>query len=332
MKAKILSLLLTYAVFGTIQSAQGPSLPNESSDLQKQHALLKYIDPVELNNALFLQGIKRQAAALWSAPLPYFTKTPFEIFKDLNPEMVKIMEQKDINWELSLQDLIDAGGIDKLNGCQGRFVYLSLTSSEGLSAIQKVLKFKELSLSYNRIDVFDRNSVDTFIEELHFSNNNITEIDTENFPDLPNLKRLQLWANKLTHIPSNFFNHLTGLTSLSIANNFITEIPMNAFIDLRNLLLLDLSGNKIRILGLQPFHGLEKLETLFLDKNKISEISSGAFSGPTKLEQLSLEDNPITIVEEDAFWGLPEKLKEKLEKEYPCTTMHSTSSVLSLQE
>lgn len=193
MKAKnLLLLFFTCAISGTIKSSQGPALPNKSSDLQKQHALLKYIDPVELNNALFLQGIKRQAAALWSAILPRFTKTPFEIFKDLNPVMVKIMEKKDINWELSLQDLIDAGGINKLNRCQGLFKYLSLTSSEGLSDLQKVLKIKELDISHNHIDVFDRNSVDTSVEELIFSNNNTTEIDTENFPDLPNLKRLHL--------------------------------------------------------------------------------------------------------------------------------------------
>ena len=78
MKAKnLLLLFFTSAISGTIKSAQGPALPNKSSDLQKQHALLKYIDPVELNNALFLQGIKRQAAALWSAILTRITKTPF---------------------------------------------------------------------------------------------------------------------------------------------------------------------------------------------------------------------------------------------------------------
>ena len=139
------------------------------------------------------------------------------------------------------------------------------------------------------------------LERLDLNYNNITELQSGIFNNLPALKYLSLNENKIKKLQLGVFDNLSELQSLSLINNDISingTLQLGLFDNLIKLERLDLEDNKITSLQSGIFNNLPALIQLYLNNNQISIIQQGAFNNLPALTQLSLTDNQISIFQQ----------------------------------
>jgi len=255
--------------------------------------------PARLINKLN-QNIPHKAAALLWVEHHSSCMSPLSLLQEHRPDLAHLVTQKRISWTLSIQDLIDAGGRQRLQNYanilskkKSSLLTLSLISLKGLQNI-------DLSASI----------------ELHLDSNKIITIEPDAFNGLSTLRKLSLSGNKITKIKPGSFDGLTALQELYLNNNQITIIGKDTFNGLTKLWSLYLNNNKITKIEPGTFNGLAKLWRLYLNNNQITTIENGAFNGLTTLKELNLDNNPIKTIEPGAFDGLPEELRNHLRRKF----------------
>lgn len=148
----------------------------------------------------------------------------------------------------------------------------------------------------------------TDLEELNFSDCNLTEIPKEipkslkklelqqnmitelKFLALPCLEYLDISYNKIKAVPKSL--GCNNIKYLNLHNNCISTVTDEFFQELNYLKTLDLSGNQIVKLDFS-ISSVIGLRTLNLNFNQIDLINNNFFSQSTSLTVLSIKNNPL---------------------------------------
>ncbi|ESO88930.1 hypothetical protein LOTGIDRAFT_228902 [Lottia gigantea] len=104
-----------------------------------------------------------------------------------------------------------------------------------------------IDLSSNNITVLDNNSFPSLpqLEHLYLNNNNINSLSTGCFDGVTNLVTLYLNDNNITVILSGIFSRLGSLQKLYLHNNNVVKIYQDSFVELNSLKSLTLHSNDL---------------------------------------------------------------------------------------
>uniref|UniRef100_A0A669DEX3 Asporin n=1 Tax=Oreochromis niloticus TaxID=8128 RepID=A0A669DEX3_ORENI len=163
------------------------------------------------------------------------------------------------------------------------------------------------------ISVPDKIPEDTVMIDLQ--NNDITEIQQDDFKGLNKLYGLFLINNKISRIHPKAFKNMDNLRLLYLSYNMLNEIPANLP---PNVIELRFHENQIDRIQKDAFKGLRKLHVLdfpssitelSLDYNKISKVEIEDFIRYKNLQRLGLAFNQIKYVENGSLANTP-KIRE----------------------
>ena len=168
-------------------------------------------------------------------------------------------------------------------------------------------KLWKLSLRNNMIATIPMGMTSQSLLTLDLGRNDIAQIESNVFSELPRISELRLDRNVLVSVPNNAFSGINHLRSLDLSDNLISTIQVGAFSGHSSLERLDLGGNSITTLSNGVFEGLSSLRELNLSGNRLSAIPDGVLAGIGPIVSLDLSDNPL----EDAVFsdGVCEVLK-----------------------
>lgn len=156
------------------------------------------------------------------------------------------------------------------------------------SAVNKLVKLKNLDLSFNKIKNIKNIDQLVDLENLYFVQNKIREI--KNLETLKKLKNLELGGNKIEEISETMLE-LPAIEQLWLGKNKIHKFEnLN---NLANLRVLSIQSNRItKIEGLEK---LVNLEEIYLSHNGISKIEN--LEHNKKLQVIDITANRITKLE-----------------------------------
>lgn len=140
------------------------------------------------------------------------------------------------------------------------------------------------------------------LEELNLSNNNLSDLFTESFSGLNNLKKLILTSNvNIKKLAKHQFVNLEHLENLYLNYLSLTSIERENFSGLKNLIFLDLSSNKLTELNADVFHELPpSFRYIYLNGNQLTVLQDKVFF-PFKRLILLLYDNQLKTFNPRAF-------------------------------
>lgn len=143
---------------------------------------------------------------------------------------------------------------------------------------------------------------------------NISEIESDAFNTLTNLKEINMSGNRLTRIPNRLFANTRAIAKIDFSNNNLELLDNSLFQELQNLNILNLSGNRLvnipenlpRVLTylnmennmisrIETQTKLTNLQHLNLCKNRISSFNFLAMEC-SKLHSLCLDDGAVRLV------------------------------------
>lgn len=160
----------------------------------------------------------------------------------------------------------------------------------------------------------------TKLEKLKLTNTKIDHFDILDYPDLVDLKTLDLIDNKLTKIE---IDGMTNLESLYLSNNMITDLDLTHLENLKilicnynkiktcnlalpNLIALSLKNNFLKSISLSE---LQNLVSVDITNNYLSQIDIGILK---KIEYLNLGNNSL----EKLDFNLPKLILLNLNDNY----------------
>lgn len=132
------------------------------------------------------------------------------------------------------------------------------------------------------------------IELLDVSHQEITQLQSEDFNGLTQLKTLRLEYNKICILPKNIFKDLSNLTLLMLNNNDIGELQQFHFNGLINIVSLFLGQNNLTSISKKTFHKLPQLKILSIENNNLKNLPDHIFDA-NDLWRLDIYGNPLTI-------------------------------------
>ena len=143
------------------------------------------------------------------------------------------------------------------------------------------------------------------IHTIDLSYNKVDKIQDGAFLDLPYLHILRLKNNKLTSFKHEFFNFVqyekTELRILDLSHNDITFIQPEAFKIHPQTLWINLAHNRLSYFPYLFVQSLTNLQHLDVGNNVIEKIEPEDFANSTHLRELSLANNLIGDIAETAF-------------------------------
>lgn len=126
--------------------------------------------------------------------------------------------------------------------------------------------------------------------QIDFSYNLISEVGSDVFQDLKNLKGLNLSHNLISKLDGTVFSDLVNLKELRLSHNQLKELPKDIFKSLINLEFLDLSYNSMK--SISGFEYQKSILSLNLGDTNLMEIPSG-FKPLPALKILRMSNNNI---------------------------------------
>ncbi|XP_070622371.1 toll-like receptor 5 [Erythrolamprus reginae] len=172
-------------------------------------------------------------------------------------------------------------GIEKLGP---NLVHLELSSNR-LKDLQNVwpylaeipsLRFLNLSDNYltscSHVKKSPRQLTQLDLSRNDLGNVWATQMCTDLFQDLENLRVLNLSSNHLRDLPGNLFQNLGSLEILDLGANRLHKLPEGIFRSLKSLLGLSVGGNPLMTLSPSSFQPMGRLR--FLDLRELSLVCS----------------------------------------------------------
>ncbi|XP_011050527.1 PREDICTED: toll-like receptor 13 [Acromyrmex echinatior] len=132
---------------------------------------------------------------------------------------------------------------------------------------------KTLDLSNNQLEVLQISINETEISTLYINNNNIKNITSDTFMQMPKLMKLLMGKNKIDKIDVNTFAHLTILEELDLSSNMLSSLPEGWTESLVSLKYLNLSDNKFTSLESLSLTNTLPLITVYLMKNSLEYLN-----------------------------------------------------------
>ena len=127
-----------------------------------------------------------------------------------------------------------------------------------------------------------------FLRKVDLSNNMLTSISPETFDNLPALESLNLGQNK---IKKGFAPNIPNLKTLSLGGNEKDNLDSNTFSKLPELKEINIADNNLEDVDENIFQFNPELEKIWLTSNKIKKLSPTVFDGLKKLQMVDLRDN-----------------------------------------
>ena len=144
--------------------------------------------------------------------------------------------------------------------------------------------------------------------------NNLTFLNSNAFPSLPNAVSLYLQGNSIAEIEAGAFREITTLETIGLEQKKLTAIRGDMWEGVTRLTNLYLEHNQIEHLSRASLSissqtgsfssSLTNCETLILNNNLISEIEDGTFTDLIHLKNLRLTDDILTDVRAGMSQGL----------------------------
>lgn len=138
-------------------------------------------------------------------------------------------------------------------------------------------------------------SIVTNITELSATNVGLIAVNKNALEGMSQLKFLNLSHNEITDIESESFLSLFELRKLDLSNNGIASL-IKAFKGLKELEYLNLSHNKLTFLPADTFDVLLNLKIMNLNYNQIRELTGETFTDINVIEEFYLMGNQIEII------------------------------------
>ncbi|CAH1793274.1 unnamed protein product [Owenia fusiformis] len=127
------------------------------------------------------------------------------------------------------------------------------------------------------------------------SYNDVLEIESEAFSNIPSLGSLVLMYNDFEIFPTDMFKNLTSLKILDISYNDILKIEPGAFSGMPSLERLKLQYNDFTIMKCGMFSGFSTLSYFDFNYNHILKIESGLCPGSETFGKLSWRYNNFIV-------------------------------------
>ncbi|XP_049821458.1 insulin-like growth factor-binding protein complex acid labile subunit [Aethina tumida] len=189
-----------------------------------------------------------------------------------------------------------------------------IKSSEVLHPYIPNVEYDTIKITNQNIPVLVNGSLSNLfkLDELIIDRNNITQIGSDVFFNLPRLRVLSISDNELSTIDSGTFNKL-NVSYLTLSRNKINYIVDSAFDDMPNLIQIDLSENLLNsknLIRTASFHNLAGVRrfgyvilnlTIDLRHNRLRELHSNIFEGLTNVQELLMDYNFISEVQENVL-------------------------------
>lgn len=133
--------------------------------------------------------------------------------------------------------------------------------------------------------------------------NRISNIESEAFDDMPELRYLRLDFNRIGIWDAYWFKNNKNLHQISFKGNFIEELPSRAFqyikwihnydLFLRVTTMVDLSGNRIEKISSDAFGDEVEIGRLNFANNSIRSVPKDLFDGLEYVEEMDLSYNSL---------------------------------------
>lgn len=154
-------------------------------------------------------------------------------------------------------------------------------------------------------DIPDGEHIPSYMKELDFSYNHISNVTFLNYPALSSsLSTIDLSNNQISVLKNDAFKLLTNLNSLDLSNNLIsgTNLVERMFFDLKRLHHLNMEKNPLRRLKKDTFSFMELPAVDYLDLShcEISEMEVSSLDLPS-LQYLDLSWNKLQSFDKESF-------------------------------
>lgn len=195
-----------------------------------------------------------------------------------------------------------------------RKLYFNLVKTTRIEdgAFKDLEYLDELGIYQNQIPKIETGIFNKLnVKKLDIGGNQIEEIDSNAFDDMPNLEYFRIIGNQIKTIDPNWFRNSPKLYDVQIEHNQIRELTENAFKHLRtgstckldeeknNCPSISLVGNRINKIHPKAFSNLENVSTLILTYNNLKELPN-IFDG-INIKNFYVEDNGITCFSDDVL-------------------------------
>nr|XP_026498266.1 leucine-rich repeat neuronal protein 1 isoform X1 [Vanessa tameamea]XP_026498267.1 leucine-rich repeat neuronal protein 1 isoform X1 [Vanessa tameamea] len=144
------------------------------------------------------------------------------------------------------------------------------------------------------------------LQEIIWTNSNITSIEINVFDGLHNIEYIDLSRNELKRTEHGLFARLNRLKHLNLSRNQIDDIPRFTFADLDHLEVLDVSHNRLQAIPFQVFGPMIRLQYLDISYNKIATFLDYYFKPNRQLKTLFLNNNSLVKITSNALVNLKE--------------------------
>lgn len=161
------------------------------------------------------------------------------------------------------------------------------------------LDFSNNSISEVKNGVFNNTNFVT----VDLSFNQINNIESDAFDDMPELRYLNLDFNRIGKWNADWFKNNKNLHQITFRNNLIKTMPPRAFqnikwihnydLFLRIVTIVDLSQNKIQTLHSEIFGDETEIGRLNFANNSVKSVPKELFSGVEYVEELDFSYNQL---------------------------------------
>ena len=175
---------------------------------------------------------------------------------------------------------------------------------------KKYLKYKTKYLELKQAGgsiILNKDNIRTYLYNdrvLNASDKMITQLYSNVFDNLTNLKAIDLSYNQIVILPAKIFDNLTNLEVIRLSYTQITDLPAKIFDNLINLESIELNNNKITKLPANIFDNLKQLQNIYLNNNQITKLPAKIFDNLKQLQNIDLSNNPITELPDKIFDNL----------------------------
>lgn len=165
-------------------------------------------------------------------------------------------------------------------------------------------KFKNLDVSFNKLEYLEIKNPNQNIKYLYFNNNKLKSITENTLSGLSNVIEIDLQYNCIELLERNSFKNLRMLKRLNLASNKIKRFDKETFSNMIDLEYLNLSANKFETIEKDYFKDLYKLVELDLSANKLKSIEDFALRNLFQVKKIFLNSNFNLAFTENSLYGL----------------------------
>jgi len=162
-----------------------------------------------------------------------------------------------------------------------------------------------LTASHNNLTSLRNNTFSAFrlqlLTDIILDYNSISEVDSNTFKGLVNLRFLSISHNVIVNLHPETFADTVKLQKIYISENSLIYLYPELLMKNRDLHIFHAANNRIQILPLDLFKYNNNLTEVYVNGNELTYLNSEQFRHNPELKVLHLEDNNIVFLHADTF-------------------------------